>query len=237
MEQRISLVTLGVADLARARAFCEALGWSGAKQPDDEVRFFQARGMVFGLWTALGGHGAPGVELAGQRALTRGRRPRARRGRARRRHHHPPGGAGDWAEQRARSPTPMATCGKWPITLTGPSTVTAQYTSELRSRHQATVDQCPGKAAASSSRGSASSRCWPGRQEWLLVLLGSSIALTACAFPVRPYHSYLADLRVRAPQKSLQSRVPAASPTRNPRTKRHSPARGSTTVKNDHVSL
>ena len=34
MEQRISLVTLGVADLARARAFYEALGWSGAKQPD-----------------------------------------------------------------------------------------------------------------------------------------------------------------------------------------------------------
>src|SRR5258708_123806 len=64
MEQRISLVTLGVADLARARAFYEALGWGGAKQPDDEVCFFQAGGMVFGLWTALGGHGAPGVELA-----------------------------------------------------------------------------------------------------------------------------------------------------------------------------
>jgi uncharacterized glyoxalase superfamily protein PhnB len=28
------------------------------------VCFFQAGGMVFGLWTALGGHGAPGVELA-----------------------------------------------------------------------------------------------------------------------------------------------------------------------------
>jgi catechol 2,3-dioxygenase-like lactoylglutathione lyase family enzyme len=35
MEQRISLVTLGVTDLARARAFYEALGWSGAQQPDD----------------------------------------------------------------------------------------------------------------------------------------------------------------------------------------------------------
>ena len=33
-------------------------------QPDDEVCFFQAGGMVFGLWTALGGHGAPGIELA-----------------------------------------------------------------------------------------------------------------------------------------------------------------------------
>src|SRR5438045_5481576 len=64
MEQRISLVTLGVADLPRARAFYEALGWAVAQQPDDEVCFFQAGGMVFGLWTALGGHGAPGIELA-----------------------------------------------------------------------------------------------------------------------------------------------------------------------------
>ena len=64
MEQRISLVTLGVRDLARERAFYEALGWSGAVQPDSDVCFFQAGGMVFGLWTALGGHGAPGIELA-----------------------------------------------------------------------------------------------------------------------------------------------------------------------------
>ena len=64
MEQRISLVTLGVADLARARGFYEALGWRDARQPDDEVVFFQAGGMVFALWTALGGHGAPGIELA-----------------------------------------------------------------------------------------------------------------------------------------------------------------------------
>ena len=64
MEQRISLVTLGVTDLPRARAFYEALGWQGASQPDDEICFFQAGGMVFGLWTKLGGHGAPGIELA-----------------------------------------------------------------------------------------------------------------------------------------------------------------------------
>src|ERR1700716_693565 len=64
MEQRITMVTLGVKDLARARAFYEALGWSGAQQPDNEVVFFQAGGMVFGLWTALGGHGARGIELA-----------------------------------------------------------------------------------------------------------------------------------------------------------------------------
>src|SRR5256886_13633369 len=64
MEQRISMVTFGVSDLARERAFYEALGWSGAQQPDNEVAFYQAGGIVFGLWAALGGHGAPGVELA-----------------------------------------------------------------------------------------------------------------------------------------------------------------------------
>jgi uncharacterized protein len=64
MEQRISLVTLGVDDLASARSFYEALGWRGTQQPDDEIVFFQAGGMVFALWTALGGHGAPGIELA-----------------------------------------------------------------------------------------------------------------------------------------------------------------------------
>lgn len=64
VEQRISLVTLGVNDLAAARAFYEALGWGGAEQPDDEICFFQVGTMVFGLWTALGGHGAPGIELA-----------------------------------------------------------------------------------------------------------------------------------------------------------------------------
>ncbi|MGD1054161.1 MAG: VOC family protein [Candidatus Dormibacteria bacterium] len=64
MEQRISLITLGVADLARSRAFYETLGWHGAQQPDAEICFFQTGGMVLGLWTALGGHGAPGIELA-----------------------------------------------------------------------------------------------------------------------------------------------------------------------------
>jgi catechol 2,3-dioxygenase-like lactoylglutathione lyase family enzyme len=59
MEQRVSLVTLGVTDLARARSFYEAMGWGGAQQPDEEVCFFQAGGMVLELWTALGGHGAP----------------------------------------------------------------------------------------------------------------------------------------------------------------------------------
>jgi len=37
MEQRLSLVTLGVADLARARAFYEALGWTTGAAPADDV--------------------------------------------------------------------------------------------------------------------------------------------------------------------------------------------------------
>jgi catechol 2,3-dioxygenase-like lactoylglutathione lyase family enzyme len=51
MEQRISLITLGVSDLARARAFYEALGWSTRAQPGDDVVFFQAGGMVLALWS------------------------------------------------------------------------------------------------------------------------------------------------------------------------------------------
>lgn len=49
MEPRVSLVTLGVADLGRAKAFYEALGWRG-EQPSDDVVFFQAGGMVVALW-------------------------------------------------------------------------------------------------------------------------------------------------------------------------------------------
>jgi uncharacterized protein len=49
MEQRVSLITLGVADLARARGFYESLGWRAVAGPDD-VAFFQAGGMVFALW-------------------------------------------------------------------------------------------------------------------------------------------------------------------------------------------
>lgn len=49
MEQRISMVTLGVTDLERSRRFYEGLGWRG-ETPNGSVWFFQAGGMVFGLW-------------------------------------------------------------------------------------------------------------------------------------------------------------------------------------------
>ena len=51
MEQRVSLLTLGVADLGRARAFYEAMGWTTAAEPDSDVVFFQAGGMIVALWS------------------------------------------------------------------------------------------------------------------------------------------------------------------------------------------
>jgi len=50
MQQRLSLVTLGVSDVARARAFYEALGWKTGAEPGDDVVFFQSGGMIVALW-------------------------------------------------------------------------------------------------------------------------------------------------------------------------------------------
>ena len=50
MEQRLSLVTLGVRDLAVARRFYEAMGWRTGAGPDDDVVFFQAGCMIVALW-------------------------------------------------------------------------------------------------------------------------------------------------------------------------------------------
>jgi catechol 2,3-dioxygenase-like lactoylglutathione lyase family enzyme len=50
MRQRVSLITLGVRDLDRARSFYEALGWTTGAQPGDDVAFFQAGDMVLALW-------------------------------------------------------------------------------------------------------------------------------------------------------------------------------------------
>ena len=49
MEQRLSLITLGVSDVARARGFYEGLGWSG-ESPDGDVVFFQLGAMILALW-------------------------------------------------------------------------------------------------------------------------------------------------------------------------------------------
>jgi predicted lactoylglutathione lyase len=52
MEQRISLVTLGVRDLRASAAFYQALGWTPGGGPQDaDVVFFQAAGIVLALWS------------------------------------------------------------------------------------------------------------------------------------------------------------------------------------------
>jgi catechol 2,3-dioxygenase-like lactoylglutathione lyase family enzyme len=51
VQQRISVVTLGVSDLARAHAFYEGLGWKTGAGPEDDVVFFQAGGSIVALWS------------------------------------------------------------------------------------------------------------------------------------------------------------------------------------------
>ena len=51
MEQRLSIVTLGVDDLARARAFYEALGWRVASEVNaDSIVCFTLNGIGFALY-------------------------------------------------------------------------------------------------------------------------------------------------------------------------------------------
>ncbi len=50
LEPRISLVTLGVDDMKRARGFYERLGWTAASSSNDDVTFFNMGGVVFGLY-------------------------------------------------------------------------------------------------------------------------------------------------------------------------------------------
>ncbi|HXF98907.1 MAG TPA: VOC family protein [Gaiellaceae bacterium] len=65
MEQRVSVVTLGVRDLGRARAFYEALGWQSGAAPEDDVVFFSAGGLVLALWSREELAADSGVEDAG----------------------------------------------------------------------------------------------------------------------------------------------------------------------------
>jgi uncharacterized protein len=74
MEQRVSIVTLGVADVKRSREFYERLGWRRSGEGGDHVVFFQAGGMALALYSredlakdasiAPDGHGFREVALA-----------------------------------------------------------------------------------------------------------------------------------------------------------------------------
>jgi len=51
MEQRISVITLGVADLTRSRLFYEhGLGWQASSRSNERITFFQVGGMVLALY-------------------------------------------------------------------------------------------------------------------------------------------------------------------------------------------
>ncbi len=74
MEQRVSIVTLGVADLKRSREFYERLGWRRSMAKAEGVVFFQAGGMALALYPrqelakdaniAADGQGCSGMALA-----------------------------------------------------------------------------------------------------------------------------------------------------------------------------
>ncbi len=66
MDQRITMVTLGVADLERAEAFYAALGWRKAAESQPGITFFQCPGMLLGLFPLeelANDQGRPGAEL------------------------------------------------------------------------------------------------------------------------------------------------------------------------------
>ena len=74
MEQRVSIVNLGVADLERSSAFYEGLGWRRSMAKSEGIIFFQTGGMALALYprlelakdatVPLEGHGFNGMSLA-----------------------------------------------------------------------------------------------------------------------------------------------------------------------------
>ena len=50
MEQRVSIITLGVMDLKRSSRFYERLGWRRAMAKSEGIVFFQAGGMALALY-------------------------------------------------------------------------------------------------------------------------------------------------------------------------------------------
>jgi hypothetical protein len=50
MEQRISIITLGVASVPASRAFYERLGWKASSEGGDAIAFFQIGGSILALY-------------------------------------------------------------------------------------------------------------------------------------------------------------------------------------------
>ncbi|WP_377275470.1 VOC family protein [Rhizobium sp. R86522] len=51
LERRISLITLGVADVARSTEFYARLGWTKSAASNDQVTFIQLKGTALGLFS------------------------------------------------------------------------------------------------------------------------------------------------------------------------------------------
>jgi len=74
MEQRVSIVTLGVKDLDRSREFYERLGWRRSMADNEGIVFFQVGGIALALYprnelvkdanVGVDGHGFGGITLA-----------------------------------------------------------------------------------------------------------------------------------------------------------------------------
>jgi predicted lactoylglutathione lyase len=74
MDQRISILTLGVADLPRSRSFFERLGWRASSASSEAIVFFEAGGMAVALYPraelakdanlAAEGQGFSGISIA-----------------------------------------------------------------------------------------------------------------------------------------------------------------------------
>jgi|SRR5580658_222758 predicted lactoylglutathione lyase len=74
MEQRVSLITLGVSNLERSQQFYERIGWRRSMAQSEGIVFFQAGGMAVALYpreelakdakVAPEGSGIPGITLA-----------------------------------------------------------------------------------------------------------------------------------------------------------------------------
>ena len=69
---RISIVTFGVADLARATAFYESLGWTKSPASMPTITLFDTVGPVFGLyeWSALADDAKVPADGSGFRGVT-----------------------------------------------------------------------------------------------------------------------------------------------------------------------
>lgn len=70
--QRVTLITLGVDDLGRSRAFYGALGWTEAPGGSESIAFYQMYGAVLGLFGRADlakDQGRPGANL-GTGAMT-----------------------------------------------------------------------------------------------------------------------------------------------------------------------